>query len=92
MGMRNFSWLLLARRAGGTSVDAVNSAASFISAGGSHTCGVTTEGERSALLALSRFVMGAQMEIGDALTELQWRQQAKLQELAARAAGAGSKE
>ena len=42
---------------------------------------VTTEAERGALLALSRFVMGVQVEIGDALSDLQWRQQRKLREL-----------
>ena len=37
-----------------------------------------TEPQRLALLTLSRYVMGAQQEIGDALAELQWRQMQKV--------------
>jgi hypothetical protein len=40
-----------------------------------------SEDERTALLSLSRFVMGVQAEVGVALQELQWRQQQKLREL-----------
>ena len=42
---------------------------------------IRTEEQRAALLAVSQFVMGVQQEIGDALTELQWRQQEKVREL-----------
>jgi hypothetical protein len=42
---------------------------------------IETEGKRTALLALAEFVTGVQEEVGDALGELQWRQQQKLREL-----------
>ena len=42
---------------------------------------VTTVGAQQALLSLSEFVMGAQQEVADALSELQWRQMQKLREL-----------
>jgi len=42
---------------------------------------ITTEGKRAALLTLSEFVVGAQQEVADALSDLQWRQQQKLREL-----------
>ena len=51
---------------------------------------IRTEEERSALLALSQFVIGVQEEIGDALTELQWRQQQKLRELCDAASEGGT--
>ena len=45
------------------------------------TTSIRTEGERKALLVVSEFVMGAQQEVADALSELQWRQMQKLREL-----------
>jgi hypothetical protein len=42
---------------------------------------VRTVGARDALLALSEYVLGAQQEVADALSDLQWRQQQKLREL-----------
>ena len=42
---------------------------------------IKTEEERTALLALSQFVLGVQQEVSEALVELQWRQQQKLREL-----------
>ena len=49
-----------------------------------------SEEERTALLALSRFVMGVQAEVGGALQELQWRQQQKLRELCDAASEGGT--
>ena len=40
---------------------------------------ITTEGAKKSLLAVSQFVTSVQEEIADALAELQWRQQQKLQ-------------
>ena len=51
---------------------------------------VRTEGERTALLALCSLVTEVQQEIGDTLTELQWRQQQKLRELCDAATDGGT--
>lgn len=51
---------------------------------------VKTSEERTALLSLCKFVTSVQAEIGEALVELQWRQQQKLRELCDAATDGGT--